>query len=213
MSQWRDELNQLLQAHKSDQYDDLARWTALITKACDKALKELDLKDHVSNPVMYKDRLEYHLDDYNLIFSFNSANLLTLRIEFRGVLNSPSVYVEDIDRLELAKALEKLDRRIMLKSSMGTQLMDKIHVVHVETIPDKLEALTLYVSDTYHTAIHLCACGCGYEIVTPLSGRMKWSLIESEQGVTLSPSIGNFSLPCVSHYWIRNGRIKWVNNT
>jgi hypothetical protein len=28
--------------------------------------------------------------------------------------------------------------------------------------------------------------------------------------VSLDPSIGNWSFPCQSHYWIRNNRIKWA---
>jgi hypothetical protein len=28
--------------------------------------------------------------------------------------------------------------------------------------------------------------------------------------VSLNPSIGNWSLPCKSHYWIRKGQIRWA---
>ena len=28
--------------------------------------------------------------------------------------------------------------------------------------------------------------------------------------VSLDPSIGNWSFPCQSHYWIRNNRVKWA---
>jgi hypothetical protein len=35
----------------------------------------------------------------------------------------------------------------------------------VEFIPDKLEDGILYVSMHYATAVHLCLCGCGKEVV------------------------------------------------
>jgi len=79
----------------------------------------------------------------------------------------------------------------------------------VETIPRGIEDGVLYVSREYGTAVHNCACGCGNEIVTPL-GPTDWK-VEIEGGaVSVYPSIGNWSLPCRSHYWIRRGHIQWA---
>ena len=39
----------------------------------------------------------------------------------------------------------------------------------VEAIPDQLQEGVLYISIPYATALHRCLCGCGAEIVTPLS--------------------------------------------
>jgi Family of unknown function (DUF6527) len=39
----------------------------------------------------------------------------------------------------------------------------------VRAIPKKLSEGTLYVSMEFATAAHSCACGCGREVVTPLS--------------------------------------------
>ena len=39
----------------------------------------------------------------------------------------------------------------------------------VEFIPDQIEEGILYISIEYCTAIHKCICGCGNEVVTPLS--------------------------------------------
>lgn len=84
------------------------------------------------------------------------------------------------------------------------------HLTHVFfcEIPGKLRPGVLYVSYRYRTAIHLCACGCGIEVVTPLrpSG---WRLSVRKRKATLSPSIGNWSLPCKSHYFVERGRILW----
>ena len=39
----------------------------------------------------------------------------------------------------------------------------------VKYIPEKLEKGKLYISMEYATASHLCACGCGEKVVTPIS--------------------------------------------
>lgn len=79
----------------------------------------------------------------------------------------------------------------------------------IVTVPDDLEEGVLYVSMTYATAIHLCACGCGEEVVTPISPT-DWQLRYDGEAISLAPSIGNRRLPCRSHYWIRSGRVDWA---
>lgn len=66
----------------------------------------------------------------------------------------------------------------------------------------------LYVSKRYGIAGHLCPCGCGNKIITPLS-ETEWCLKVKKGKPTLYPSIGNWQLPCKSHYWIINGEILW----
>lgn len=80
----------------------------------------------------------------------------------------------------------------------------------VQAIPEKLEDKTLYVSMDYATAVHKCCCGCGEEVVTPLSPT-DWKLTFDGVSVSLSPSIGNWSFPCRSHYWIVRNTIKWAD--
>lgn len=80
---------------------------------------------------------------------------------------------------------------------------------YVESIPEKLELGVLYISRKYRTASHLCCCGCGFKVVTPLSPA-KWKLTDHGQTVSLSPSIGNWSFPCKSHYWVDRGRIRFA---
>lgn len=76
-------------------------------------------------------------------------------------------------------------------------------------MPGALEYGTLYISMHYGTAVHLCCCGCGEEVVTPFSPT-DWTLRFDGERVTLDPSIGNWSFPCQSHYWIRDNRIVWA---
>jgi len=79
----------------------------------------------------------------------------------------------------------------------------------VEFIPDHLEAGVLYISLKYGTAFHKCCCGCGKDVVTPLSPT-DWKLIFDGKAVSLYPSIGNWSFECKSHYWIENGKVEWA---
>jgi uncharacterized protein DUF6527 len=78
----------------------------------------------------------------------------------------------------------------------------------VTTIPDLLEEGRLYISMPFATAIHLCACGCRFEVVTPLR-RGRWRLLFDGE-VTLRRSIGNQSFPCKSHYFITRNRVVWL---
>lgn len=82
---------------------------------------------------------------------------------------------------------------------------------YVELMPKAIEEGVLYISKKYGTAIHKCCCGCGQKVVTPLKPT-EWSLSVAAEGVTLRPSIGNWSFPCRSHYWIRNNRVMWAGD-
>jgi hypothetical protein len=86
----------------------------------------------------------------------------------------------------------------------------KIRLQRVYYIPKDLEAGVLYVSEEFGAAAHLCACGCGSKIRTPLSPT-EWSLEETARGPTLHPSIGNWQQACKSHYWIRYGQVVWAD--
>lgn len=80
----------------------------------------------------------------------------------------------------------------------------------VEYIPDDLKGGTIYVSMSLATAIHKCCCGCGREVVTPLSPT-DWKLTFDGESISLHPSIGNWNYDCQSHYWIRGSKVKWAS--
>ncbi len=84
----------------------------------------------------------------------------------------------------------------------------KIELQRVHYMPKELKPGVLYVSEEFGTASHLCACGCGAKIRTPL-GPTEWELEETESGPTLHPSVGNWQQVCQSHYWIYRGEIEW----
>jgi hypothetical protein len=84
----------------------------------------------------------------------------------------------------------------------------KLSLQHVHYMPKVLEPGVLYVSEEFGAIAHLCPCGCGSKVRTPL-GPTNWTLDETKNGPTLYPSIGNWQLPCQSHYLITEGRVVW----
>jgi len=81
----------------------------------------------------------------------------------------------------------------------------------VEHLPEVLEPGKLYVSIDFASTAHLCCCGCQSEIVAPLSPT-DWKLTYDGVNVSLHPSIGNWSLPCRSHYVIKHGKVRWAGD-
>ena len=78
----------------------------------------------------------------------------------------------------------------------------------VETVPEDLEEGRLYISTRFRTASHLCACGCGCRVVTPIKPA-KWRFTFDGETVSLHPSIGRWQVPCRSHYWILRNKVQW----
>lgn len=86
--------------------------------------------------------------------------------------------------------------------------IDQFSMSLVGFMPESLEAGILYVSYEFSVAIHMCACGCGEKVVTPIAGPESWHFDAS--GPTLSPSIGNWQIHCRSHYFIVDGKVRWA---
>lgn len=84
-------------------------------------------------------------------------------------------------------------------------------VVERGRIPDQLQAGTLYVNPQTTRAHHLCACGCGERVITPLND-IEWELTGADDRPSLHPSVGNWNLVCRSHYYIRDGRVRWARS-
>lgn len=78
----------------------------------------------------------------------------------------------------------------------------------VEFIPEQLIEGVVYVSIPYATAVHKCCSGCGREVVTPIKPD-QWHLTFDGETISLAPSIGNWSFPCQSHYWIKCNQVRW----
>lgn len=81
----------------------------------------------------------------------------------------------------------------------------------VTSVPEQIDPGFLYISLDFATMMHLCACGCGREVVTPLSPK-DWRMTYDGQSVSVHPSVGSWSLPCRSHYVIKRGQIRWAGD-
>jgi len=91
--------------------------------------------------------------------------------------------------------------------------MDKINEIEpvaVLHIPKCLKSGKLYVSDYDGQAVHLCACGCGFAVRTPLREGGWWFLTDAEGKIVLRPSTLGLELPCGSIYCITHNRIEWL---
>lgn len=88
--------------------------------------------------------------------------------------------------------------------------MREVRLTHVfvDRFPEHLDQGVVYISVPFALVTHLCCCGCGYEVVTPLAPR-EWRLTFDGVSVSLHPSIGNWNFPCKSHYWIHNSTVRW----
>ena len=88
-------------------------------------------------------------------------------------------------------------------------MTERFELRKVQYMPTELAPGILYVAEEFGAAAHLCACGCGAIVRTPLDPT-EWSLTETEDGPSLDPSIGNWQEPCQSHYWIERGEVRWA---
>ena len=86
--------------------------------------------------------------------------------------------------------------------------IDNVVPTFVGTLPHQLEEGRLYVSLRYRTVTHLCACGCGVEVNTPLHPT-GWAITYDGVTVSLWPSVGNWSEECRSHYVIEKNIVRW----
>lgn len=94
-----------------------------------------------------------------------------------------------------------------------TSRINKIFEVrYVEYIPtsEKMEHGVMYVSRMFQTAVHLCACGCGCQSVTPFGSIHGWEFKSKGTKVSLSPSILNTNCPNRAHYFVRDNKIVWT---
>lgn len=77
----------------------------------------------------------------------------------------------------------------------------------VTSFPTPMKHGVMYVSVDYNSCGHLCACGCRQEVITPLSPA-QWTVTYDGENVSMRPSIGNWSLPCRSHYVVDRGKVR-----
>jgi len=91
-----------------------------------------------------------------------------------------------------------------------------IEVKYVESMPpvSEMEENKIYISEKYHSSTHRCLCGCGSPTVLPINhngATYGWDLYKENNGtVSFTPSVGNYSFPCKSHYIITKNVANFV---
>lgn len=99
--------------------------------------------------------------------------------------------------------------------SLKNQTMDtddcRIRHQFTDRFPLELEPGVLYVSMEFRTTTHLCPCNCGNVVILPLRPTA-WRIAYDGDTISLYPSVGNWSFPCRSHYWIRDSEIHWASD-
>lgn len=92
---------------------------------------------------------------------------------------------------------------------MSPMAIERLTPEFITSAPGELEEGVLYISIPFKTSMHLCACGCGNKGVMPIRPGA-WRFTYDGEAVSMSPSVGNWSFPCRSHYWIRGNVISWA---
>lgn len=93
--------------------------------------------------------------------------------------------------------------------------MQKVSIIpkFVEFIPEKSQMIEkeIYISEEYHTAVHLCLCGCKNQSVTRIK-ETEWTIwiTNSKDVISMTPSILNNNCPNKSHYIITNNIANFV---
>jgi molybdopterin/thiamine biosynthesis adenylyltransferase len=141
-------------------------------------------------------------DDYSSniqIAEMNSLNASLAVIRWKKYMK----YYNDFEKEKMSIYDSNKNSLVNIKRPIGFKV--KI----IKLVPKYLQEGILYISLKYKTASHLCPCGCKHKIVTPF-GENGWRLSLILNRASLYPSIGNRTLECKSHYWIKNNKIIWA---
>ena len=95
---------------------------------------------------------------------------------------------------------------------MRTQNRVLVKYKKVEYIPkdNDMDENTIYISDQYGISVHKCICGCKTITAMPL-GENEWSYqIDTNNNISMQPSVGNYQFPCKSHYIFYKGGANFV---
>lgn len=88
--------------------------------------------------------------------------------------------------------------------------LERVRHQFVDSIPERMDNGIVYVSIPFDMAAHRCCCGCGNEVFTPLAPH-RWRVTYDGATISLADSIGNWSFPCQSHYFITRNEVLWCD--
>lgn len=81
-------------------------------------------------------------------------------------------------------------------------------IIESERLPSHVGPFEFYYSRRFEMAAVACACGCGHRVMLNLLDQHQ--LVIENGFPTVSPSILVSDAPCLSHYFIRKGRVEWA---
>lgn len=103
---------------------------------------------------------------------------------------------------------ESLSAQIVSLAQLETLLKVFLPAQREELVESETAFTAITSDEPYATAVHNCFCGCGLKVVTPISP-VGWKLTFDGESATLFPSIGSWSFPCRSHYFVRHDTVVW----
>ena len=82
-------------------------------------------------------------------------------------------------------------------------------IIESEKLPPHVGPFEFHYSRRFEMAALSCACGCGHRVMLNLLDQHHL-VIEGEGLPTVTPSILVSDAPCLSHFFIRRGRVEWA---
>lgn len=81
-------------------------------------------------------------------------------------------------------------------------------IIESERLPAQVGPFEFHYSRRFEMAALACACGCGHRVMLNLLDQHQLTI---EGGLpTVSPSILVSDAPCLSHFFLRRGRVEWA---
>jgi len=100
---------------------------------------------------------------------------------------------------------------------MKTIRKESVTPVYTDTLPNVsiMDEGIIYISIEFGVTGHRCLCGCGELTILPINNVIDgkdhgWKMTDKDGKLTFTPSVGNFQIPCKSHYIITNGIANFV---
>lgn len=81
-------------------------------------------------------------------------------------------------------------------------------IIESERLPTSVGPFEFHYSRRFEMAALSCACGCGHRVMLNLLDQHH---LDIEGGLpSVTPSILVSDAPCLSHFFIRRGRVEWA---
>lgn len=83
-------------------------------------------------------------------------------------------------------------------------------IIESETLPQEVGPFEFHYSRRFEMAALACACGCGHRVLLNLLDQHQ--LVIENGRPTIDPSILVSDAPCLSHFFIRKGKVEWAQH-